>query len=263
MNIHSPVYTTENICQDCYKCIRHCPCRAIRIVNGRAGVIRELCVACGMCVRVCPAKAKKIRPDLPRVKYLLGSGKKVYASLAPSFVSYFKRYEPQALTAAILQLGFAGVSETALGAQIVSAGTAAFLEHANPGIYISGACPAAVDYIKKYVPGYVENIVPVLSPLLSHTKLLRKMFGEQIRIVFFGPCAAKKNEADRHPELLDLAVSFNDLVQLFASENIDPETIKLEDYATMVPQIAEEGKIYAVEGGMNDTLRGVKNDVRF
>lgn len=263
MNIHSPVYTTENICQDCYKCIRHCPCRAIRIVNGRAGVIQELCVACGMCVRICPAKAKKIRPDLLRVKYLLGNNKKVYASLAPSFVSYFKHYEPAALTAAILQLGFAGVSETALGAQMVSAETAAFLERARPGIYLSSACPAVVDYIKKYAPDYVKNIIPVLSPLLSHAKLLRKILGENIGIVFFGPCVAKKNESDRHPELLDLAVSFNDLVQFFASENINPETIKHRDYAAMIPQHAEEGKIYAVEGGMNDTLRGVKNKVRF
>lgn len=62
MNLHFPVFTTENICHDCYKCIRHCPCKAIRIVDGRAGVIQELCVACGMCVKVCPAHAKKIRP---------------------------------------------------------------------------------------------------------------------------------------------------------------------------------------------------------
>jgi iron only hydrogenase large subunit-like protein len=263
MNIHSPVFTTENICQDCYKCIRHCPCRAIRIVNGRAGVIQERCVACGMCVRVCPAKAKKIRPDLPRTKYLLGNGKKVYASLAPSFVSYFKRYKPEALIAALLQLGFAGVSETALGAQIVSAETATFLNHAKPNIYLSSACPAAVDYIKKYVPNYVENIVPVLSPLLSHAKLLRKIYGENIGVVFFGPCAAKKNESDRHPELLDLVVSFSDLAQFLATENINPETIPQKDYASMIPQNAEEGKIYAIEGGMNDTLRGVKNKIRF
>ncbi|MDR2168654.1 MAG: 4Fe-4S binding protein [Planctomycetaceae bacterium] len=263
MNIYSPVYTTENICQDCYKCIRHCPCRAIRIDNGRAGVIQDLCVACGMCVRVCPANAKKIRPDLPRIKYLLSSGKKIYASLAPSFVNYFKRFRHEALTAAILQLGFSGVSETALGAQIVSSQTADFLNDAASGIYISSACPAAVDYIKKYAPSYVQNIVPVLSPLLSHAKLLRKTFGDDIGVVFFGPCAAKKNEADRNPELLDVAASFNDLAQFFVTENINIESINPKNYSPMIPQYAEEGKIYAVEGGMNDTLRGVKNDIRF
>ena len=99
MNLHFPVFTTENICHDCYKCIRHCPCKAIRIVDGRAGVIQELCVACGMCVKVCPAHAKKIRPDLARARYLLGTGKKVYASLAPSFVSYFRNVPRGALVA--------------------------------------------------------------------------------------------------------------------------------------------------------------------
>ena len=251
MNLHFPVYTTENICHDCYKCIRHCPCKAIRIVDGRAGVIQELCVGCGMCVKVCPAHAKKIRPDLARARYLLGTGKKVYASLAPSFVSYFKQYEPGALVAAIKRLGFAGVSETALGAQAVSAETGQFLAAAKPGIYLSSACPAVVDYVRKYAPAYVNNIVPVLSPLLSHARLLRREFGEDIGVVFFGPCAAKKNEADRHPALLDLALTFEDLAEWLASENIDPAAIGPNDRAEMVPEGAREGKIYAVEGGMS------------
>ena len=235
MNLHFPVYTTENICHDCYKCIRHCPCKAIRIVDGRAGVIQELCVACGMCVKVCPAHAKKIRPDLARARYLLGSGKKVYASLAPSFVSYFKQYEPGALAAAIRRLGFAGVSETALGAQAVSAETGAFLAKAEPGIYLSSACPAVVDYVKKYAPLYVPKITSVLSPLLSHAKLLRREFGDDIGVVFFGPCAAKKNEADRHEDLLDLALTFSDLAEWLAAENVDPGKINRGDYVEMVP----------------------------
>jgi iron only hydrogenase large subunit-like protein len=167
------------------------------------------------------------------------------------------------LAAALVRLGFAGVSETALGAQIVSAETAKFLNNAKTGIYLSSACPATVDYIRKYAPSYVKNIIPVLSPLLSHAKFLRRVFGEDIGVVFFGPCVAKKNEADRHPELLDLAVSFNDLVQFLAAENIDPEAINPQDYVPMLPQNAEEGKIYAVEGGMNDTLRGRQDGVRF
>ena len=85
----SPVYTTENGCQDCYKCVRHCPVKAIRIVGGKASVIPEACVACGECVKVCPAHAKKIRSDLARLKELLSSGARVIASIAPSFTGYF------------------------------------------------------------------------------------------------------------------------------------------------------------------------------
>ena len=192
MNLHFPVFTTENICHDCYKCIRHCPCKAIRIVDGRAGVIQDLCVACGMCVKVCPAHAKKIRPDLARARMLLGSGKRVYASLAPSFVSYFKNLPPGALAAAIKKLGFAGVSETALGAQAVSAETGAFLAKAEPGVYISSACPAVVDFVKKYAPAYAPNVTSVLSPLLSHTKILRREFGDDIGVVFSAPASPRR-----------------------------------------------------------------------
>ena len=263
MNLHFPVFTTENICHDCYKCIRHCPCKAIRIVDGRAGVIQELCVACGMCVKVCPAHAKKIRPDLARARFLLGSGRKLYASLAPSFVSYFRNIPPGALVAAIRRLGFAGVSETALGAQMVSAETGAFLATAKPGVYISSACPAVVDFVRKYAPAYADNVVSVLSPLLSHAKILRREFGDDIGVVFFGPCVAKKNESDRHQELLDLALTFADLEEWLQSENIDPATIPASEYQKMVPEEAHEGRIYAVEGGMNDTLRDPDANVRY
>ena len=86
--LSSPVYTTENECQDCYKCVRHCPVKAIRIVDGKASVIPEACVACGECVKVCPAHAKKIRSDLARLKELVASGAKLYASVAPSFAAH-------------------------------------------------------------------------------------------------------------------------------------------------------------------------------
>ncbi len=263
MNKRSPVYTIDNSCHDCYKCIRYCPCRAIRIDNGRASVIAELCVACGMCVKVCPAKAKKVRPDLPRAQYLLASKKRVYASLAPSYVSYFKQYAPGAVIAAIKKLGFAGVSETALGAQAVSVETHKYLENAPPGIYFSSACPAVVDYMRKYTPQCVPQIVPMLSPLLTHAKLLRQEWGDDIGIVFFGPCSAKKNEADRHSDILDLALTFKGLENFWESENIKPDAIPESEYAEMVPRAAEEGKIYAVEGGMNDTIRSESSSVRF
>ena len=106
----SPVYTTENGCQDCYKCVRHCPVKAIRIIGGKASVIPEACVSCGECVKVCPAHAKKIRSDLARLKDMLSSGAKVYASIAPSFTGYFKGVKIEQLAAALVRAGFAGVS---------------------------------------------------------------------------------------------------------------------------------------------------------
>lgn len=257
--MNAPVYTIENECQDCYKCVRHCPVKAIRIVNGKASVIPEACVACGACVKVCPAHAKKIRSDLARLKELLSSGAKLYASVAPSFAGYFKGVTIDRLAAAIQKLGFAGVSETAHGAESVSAHVSRLLAQTHSPLVISSACPAAVDMIRKYLPAYAKFISPLPSPVRAHAGLLKEAYGANAKVVFFGPCAAKKNEADAHPDRLALACVFPALEKLLEEKGISitDETVEL----ALGP--AEEGRFYSVEGGMNDTLRDGQANVRY
>ncbi|NTV76044.1 MAG: 4Fe-4S binding protein, partial [Holophaga sp.] len=120
MNNEMPIFTEKTQCQDCYKCVRQCPVKAIKVQNGSAQVIPERCVFCGTCVNVCPVGAKKVRDDLYRARLLLKRRPKVVASLAPSFVSEFPGVAPGSMVAALKALGFWGVSETALGAQQVS-----------------------------------------------------------------------------------------------------------------------------------------------
>ena len=259
MNQNFPIYTTANECQDCYKCVRHCHCKAIRIVNARAAVIPELCVSCGECVKVCPAEAKKIRSDLSRAQYLLHSGAKVYASIAPSYVGYFKDIPIGRLAAALKRLGFVGASETAIGAQFVSAQTAELLKQAGPGVYLSTACPASVDFIRKYYPAWTDNFLPVTSPVMAHCKYLKQVYGDDIKVIFVGPCAAKKNEADRNPDDLSLAITFAALESWLKSEGISLDKMNEEP---LVPVQAEEGRVYSIEGGMNETLRSPEVDAR-
>ncbi|MCI7642901.1 MAG: 4Fe-4S binding protein [Lentisphaeria bacterium] len=260
MNHNFPVYTTENECQDCYKCVRHCPCKAIKVINGRASVMPDLCVSCGICVVMCPAHAKQIRDDLSKVKFMLGQGRKVIVSLAPSYVSHFRGVKPENMIAALLKLGFYGVSETALGAQMVSSHTAELLRSCDNGLFISSACPAAVDYISKYLPDMKKFITPVLSPVMAHCKLLRRKYGEDIAIVFIGPCAAKKNEADHNEKLLDAALTFEELKRFLQQENIDLNNISPDPGSKFIPENADEGRFYSIEGGMNETLRGDPTD---
>jgi PAS domain-containing protein len=157
------------------------------------------------------------------------------------------------MISAIKQLGFCDVSETALGAEEVSAGTAAVLKDSAPGLYVSSACPSAIEYISKHISSLRKNIINVLSPLLAHTLLLRKEFGNDINIVFFGPCIAKKLEADRNPDKLNLALTFADLKQLLAGAGIRPEGIK-DSENKFVPSNAKEGKLYPIDGGMIRTM---------
>ena len=256
----APVYTIENECQDCYKCVRHCHCKAIRIVNGKASVIAENCVACGECVKVCPLHAKKIRSDLPRLRQMLGTDARLYASIAPSFTAYFPGVTIGQLATALKKIGFTGVAETAIGAQAVSRQTAEFLKNTDLDLAISSACPASVDYIRKYLPQYTANIVPLYSPVMAHCRMLREEFGEDCKVIFFGPCAAKKNEADRNPDIFTLAVTFAALEELLEENGIAPMA---EKESPLLTDHAEEGRFYAVEGGMNDTLRDENRDVRY
>ncbi len=255
MNHSYPIFTADAECQDCFKCVRHCPVKAIKVEGGHATVIPELCIACGHCVEVCPAHAKKVRDDMGRVRQLLGGDAPVYASLAPSWVNEFKGLPAAKMAAALRRIGFTAVSETALGAEIVSEEVARLLRPMKRGVMISSACPVAVDMIRKYLPEFSESISPVLSPALSHAKFLRERYGSEIKVIFIGPCIGKKNEADRHPELINLAMLFPRLRALFKENGIDPWSLDPGPEDKFVPDPAEEGARYPIEGGMIDTIR--------
>lgn len=252
---HYPIYTIETECQDCYRCLRHCPVKAIQVEAGRATVVPELCIACGQCVAACPAHAKQVRSDLFAVFKLLRSSRPTYVSLAPSWVAEFPDVSPQAMIASLRRLGFSGVSETALGAQEVSAAVAQSLAQGGPRLMLSTACPAAVDFIRGYMPELVPNLSPLLSPLLSHCRMLRRAYGPNIGVVFFGPCVAKKTESDNHPGLLDAAMTFTDLRAMLRQEDINPAALVPGPADLFMPQAAKEGALYPIEGGMSDTVK--------
>jgi iron only hydrogenase large subunit-like protein len=252
---HYPIYTIETECQDCYRCLRHCPVKAIQVEGGRAMVVPELCIACGQCVAACPAHAKQVRNDMFAAFKLLRSQRPIYVSLAPSWVAEFPEISPGAMIASLRKLGFAGVSETALGAQEVSAAVAQMLARGDARLLLSTACPAAVDFIRGYMPELVPNLTPLLSPLLSHCRMLRRVYGHGIGVVFFGPCVAKKTEADNHPGLLDAAMTFTDLRAMLRQEDIDPADQIPGPTDVFSPDPAREGALYPVEGGMSDTVK--------
>lgn len=260
-NREYPLYTIKNNCQDCYKCVRRCPVKAIKIEDNSAMIVPDLCIACGTCYRVCPAKAKQARNDLTRAKHLIQSGKDVYVSLAPSWITEFDNLSKEQMIASLRRLGFRGVSETALGAEEVSANVAKLLDETATDsavknhLFISTACPAVVEYINKYLPERTKNLTKLTSPLLAHCRLLKKALGKDIEIIFIGPCIAKKLEADSHPDLLSLSLSFNDLRQWLKEENIDPKDIHTSVFDKFVLAKAEEGAAYPVEGGMIETLK--------
>ncbi len=251
-----PIYTKKRECQDCHKCIRECPVKAIRVQDGFSQVMPGFCVLCGSCVLACPNNAIEVRHDLPAAQALITNGRKVVATLDPSFVAQYSDVRPEQLIHTLKELGFFVVSETALGAQRVSVNVS-MLMRSEPGrVWISSACPSVVDFIAMYHPECQSHVIDVMSPLLAHCKMLRTHYGEDIAIVFFGPCIAKKKDADLHPELLNVALTFEDLDRWFSQKGICVAEATEMPMDRFEPEEAQEGALYAIEGGMAPTLAG-------
>ena len=246
--MQNPIYTEITSCRDCYKCVRSCPVKAIQIKDGHAMIIKDRCIYCGRCVHVCPNSAKKVREDADRVKLAISSGRRVICSLAPSYASEFPGQGRELLTA-LKKLGFSAVSETAIGAALVTQALDIYAsEHDGKAPFIGTACPAVVELVKKYYPDDVEKLAPVPSPLQTHSAYLRHIYNEDLVIVFIGPCIAKKMEADMTPGFPDLALTFNELRAWLDEEGIDLSAIEAED-VDFIPARAGTSTIYPIEGG--------------
>lgn len=252
MRVH-PIYTEVNNCQDCYKCVRECPVKAIKIENHSASIIAERCIYCGHCTTICPASAKKVREDVKTVKYFFDSGYKVVASLAPSFRSEFSDYPENVLIGSLHKLGFTHVSETALGAEMVSAAVNNWIGQQNGGTYISTCCPTIVDLVKKYYPQHCEKLTPITTPMLAHGTYLKQELGENIKVVFIGPCIAKKKEAEKNNNAIDAVITFEKLREWFQKAGINPSTTA-NHALEFFPVKSGIGSLYPIDGGMISTL---------
>jgi len=125
-------------------------------------------------------------------------------------------------------------------------------------VFLSSACPSAVSFLERHHAEQAGLLTELLSPLLVHCGLLRRAFGNDISIVFIGPCIAKKGEADSHPELLDVVLTFEDLHKWFDQVPLDPLAFdEDESDAAFVPHRAALGAYYPIDGGM---IVGVKED---
>ena len=261
-----PIYTELTECRDCYKCVRACPVKAIQVKDGSAVIVHERCTYCGKCVDICPSNAKKIRNDLPRVELFLKKNKNVFCSLAPSYSSEFNGRE-DALLVTLKNFGFSHFSETAIGAAIVSAcvDEAAKKDPEQTCNWISTACPSVVEMVKKYYSDLTPDLAPVPSPLQTHSAYLKKLYGNDIGIVFIGPCIAKKAEADQHPGYPDFALTFDELRKWIAIKGIDLDAVQkqIEEEKLKVPSFepkkAAETTLYPVEGGMIASLNWGKD----
>lgn len=214
-------------CDGCYKCLRVCPTKAISFNKSERKIVDALCIKCGLCEASCPQDALNIRSQLEEVFHWIAEGKKVSVTIAPSFVGAFGLTKPTAMASVLRQLGFIYVEETAIGADVIA-------DHYDKVIndymdmsqlteatsFITSCCPSANYLIEEYYPSLIPYIIPVVSPMIAHGRMMKAQYGEDHKIVFIGPCLAKMAEAEEISGAIDAVITFEELDQMMKANKI-------------------------------------------
>lgn len=253
------IQTIPERCRVCYTCVRECPAKAIRIVDGQARVIHERCIGCGNCVKVCSQTAKQVVDSIPRVRSLLADDSRpVAAVIAPSFPAEFTEWEHTTLVGMMRSLGFDWVAEVAFGADLVARDYKELLASSSEPM-IATTCPAAVLYVEKYVPDMLDSLAPVVSPMVAMSRVMRQIHGADIRVVFVGPCTAKKGEGvdESVSGDIDAVLTFHELHQMIDEAALVPDHVEGTDFD---PPHAGHGALFPLCGGMLQAA-GIEEDL--
>ena len=199
-------------CKNCYKCIRHCPVKSIRFSGNQAHIIGNECILCGQCFVVCPQNAKEISSETEKVKVLIQAGDPVVVSLAPSFIANYEGIGINGMRKALKELGFYDVEETAIGASIVKKEYDRMLKEDGRDIIITSCCHSINLLIQKYFPKELPYLANVMSPMQAHATEIKKRI-PNAKVVFIGPCVAKKDEAAFYAGIVDAVLTYEDLTK--------------------------------------------------
>ncbi|RHV90268.1 4Fe-4S dicluster domain-containing protein [Clostridium sp. OF09-36] len=240
-------------CRHCYKCVRNCEVKAIMVKDGRAEIMPDNCILCGRCLQICPQSAKTLVSDLGRVKDMIEAGEKVVVSIAPSYMGLLKYHTIGQVRCALMRLGFTDVRETAEGAALVTAEYARLLSEGTMENIISTCCPSVNALIEKYYPQLIPYLAPVVSPMIAHGRMIKQELGSDTKVVFLGPCIAKKQEAldPRHADCVDAVLNFNDISRWLNEEDIVIEDCEDTPFERLDPRV---NRLYPVTSGVINSV---------
>jgi PAS domain S-box-containing protein len=260
-----PIITTNKaLCHDCYRCVRNCNVKAIRIKEGQAEIVPELCIVCGTCVRICPQKAKEVQSARKAVGEAIAAGKKVVASIAPSAPACFDIRSFSQMEGALKALGFFAAEETAVGAEIVALAHREYIEQSpQKRPLITSACPVVVSLVEQYYPDLIDHLAPLVSPMIAHGRLLAQKYGPDAFIVFIGPCIAKKQESLEEPlaGAIHAVMTFEGLQAWLNEAGVSfPAPAPPEAAAAAGDGAPEKARLFPLEGGLVGTAR-MKTDI--
>jgi len=248
------VFTLKDRCRVCYTCVRECPVKAIQIINGQATVVNLRCIGCGRCTTVCNQGAKVFLQSGKEVLEILSSEGRKAAIVAPSFPAEFGDIDDyRKFVGMIRSLGFDYVCEVAFGADMVAREYEHHFNAQTSHGEISSDCPAVVYYVRHYHPDLVPSLSRIASPMVAMTRILHKKYGDDIKVVFIGPCVAKKAESSEIDEVL----TFLELRNMFNELGLTPDSVTPSDFD---PPHAGKGAIFPVSRGLLQTTN-IREDI--
>lgn len=237
-------------CKNCYKCVRICDVKAITIKNEQAQIMNDKCILCGHCLEACPQNAKTLISDLDKVKGFLKDGIPTVVSIAPAYLGVLKYKAPGQVVSALKQLGFSSVRETSEGAAFVTKEYDKLLQAGKMDNILTTCCPSANELLEIYYPSLTRYMAPVVSPMIAHGKLIKKEYGNHVKVVFLGPCIAKKREAEndsRTKGYIDAVINFKEFESWLEEEHIVINELEDSSFDNESPEV---NRLYPISSGV-------------
>ncbi|WP_069997513.1 [Fe-Fe] hydrogenase large subunit C-terminal domain-containing protein [Cellulosilyticum sp. I15G10I2] len=235
-------------CKNCYACVRSCPVHAISVKSEQAQIMKERCIGCGKCLKVCPKNAKQVKTELQAVKEYIQDNNEIVASIAPSFAALFGEHADK-ICSALKFLGFTYVEETVVGADFVTEQYEKYIKIHENKCHITSCCPSVNYLVQKHYPELTSHLIPIVSPAVCHSRILKEKYGKQVKVVFIGPCLSKKIEGHEE-KTIDAVLTFEELEKWFEEEKIDLNDLDVQDF----DERGSRERQYPVVGGVTRNI---------
>ena len=246
------VFIEEDKCKVCYACVRVCPVKAVELrPSGDIPYIQpDKCIGCGSCIEVCHPQAISYYNSKPAVNELLKSEHKVVALVDPCISAEFDDItDYRKFVKMLLEMGFDYVQDGAFGVDLVAKEYNELISDFLGKYYILANCPPIVSLVEKYFPQLIDNLAPIVNPMIANAKVLRELYGSDIKVVFIGPCIGAKEEAVRFDGVskVDEVLTFAELREMFEQNGIKESNIEFSDFND--PR-GYKGSLYPVSTGI-------------